>query len=549
MIEASIGLIIVTTVLLLVITLVACSCLCCICCAIPVFKIFARILGFSPSTQQSHQLSASGAGARSGEYELVASSQNQSVPQSGYYVQPSAPQLEEYDGYGGGPQDTVIAQAYLVPPLAEVHPVSADGVVGDQERVQILQEQAAQHSDGGFRDWWAALLFLLNIAVIVYLTVQSVYALKANHSEDSTSTASFPTAKDTVSSYVPLLETVLAFTAILTVTAAMIGTWILSMLMNHAENLIELIMWGNIVIQAVSGILCLVCFQLIGAVIFGVLAALNYWYLWSVRAQIPFSSTVLVTACTAVKANYAGLFSTAFCALFIQLGWLLLWAVAFIGVLHAYQERHQQQQQEADAASGLSHARSLGSHRDDDDDGYNDDYMTGGSDVDSATPPLYVFFLLFLSLYWGIQVIKSVVQTTIAGTLACWWFQPTRESPVRGSLFRSLTTSFGSVCLGSLLVALVQAVRQVVEMLRQQVRRRSENSDRRGGGGSALFASCCLCLLDGLLDWVDKAMQYFNKYAFCYVAAYGLGFVQAGKLVTTLFYSRYVWVLVCLLVL
>jgi hypothetical protein len=33
-------------------------------------------------------------------------------------------------------------------------------------------------------------------------------------------------------------------------------------------------------------------------------------------------------------------------------------------------------------------------------------------------------------------------------------------------------------------------------------------------------------------------VQYFNKYAYCYVAAYGLGFVESAKKVTQLFTDR-----------
>jgi hypothetical protein len=156
---------------------------------------------------------------------------------------------------------------------------------------------------------------------------------------------------------------------------------------------------------------------------------------------------------------------------------------------------------------------------------------TDDDDGNGSLRGLYMF-LMFLSLYWGIQVIKAVVQTTVAGTLACWWFQPKREAPVRGSLFRALTSSFGSICLGSLIVALIQALREVLQGMRRQAM-------RGDGRNRNAWTACFLAVLDTLLDWVEQAVQYFNKYAYCYVAAYGLGFVQSGRLVTSLFYTRY----------
>ena len=54
------------------------------------------------------------------------------------------------------------------------------------------------------------------------------------------------------------------------------------------------------------------------------------------------------------------------------------------------------------------------------------------------------------------QVIRNVVHCTTAGTVASWWFIQSAPSPTLGALKRSLTTSFGSICLGSLIVAILQ---------------------------------------------------------------------------------------------
>ena len=47
-------------------------------------------------------------------------------------------------------------------------------------------------------------------------------------------------------------------------------------------------------------------------------------------------------------------------------------------------------------------------------------------------------------------------------------------------------------------------------------------------------AACAKCLLDCL----DRAMQYFNKYAFVYVAVYGKPFKAAGKECWDLFMNK-----------
>ena len=68
-------------------------------------------------------------------------------------------------------------------------------------------------------------------------------------------------------------------------------------------------------------------------------------------------------------------------------------------------------------------------------------------------------------------VISNVVHVTTAGTVGTWWFVPAEANgccskAVRESYVRSLTSSFGSICLGSLIVALIQAVRETVRSIR-----------------------------------------------------------------------------------
>ena len=71
---------------------------------------------------------------------------------------------------------------------------------------------------------------------------------------------------------------------------------------------------------------------------------------------------------------------------------------------------------------------------------------------------------LFLSFHWTSETFKGILQSTVGGTIACWWFQPRRENVVRGALFRSVTTSFGSICLGGLLVAAVHTIRDILQV-------------------------------------------------------------------------------------
>jgi len=50
--------------------------------------------------------------------------------------------------------------------------------------------------------------------------------------------------------------------------------------------------------------------------------------------------------------------------------------------------------------------------------------------------------------------------------------------------------------------------------------------------------NACMCVADCLLQIVESIAQYFNRYAFTYVAMYGSSFVESGKDASTLFKNK-----------
>ena len=204
------------------------------------------------------------------------------------------------------------------------------------------------------------------------------------------------------------------------------------------------------------------------------------------------------------------------------------------------------------------------------------------------------YFALLLSLLWASEVFSNVVHVTTAGAVAHWWFHADHElvdlplsgtsshalvqppvvaagpalspseeeadgaytsSPtsavsatapagtlgglhvVRSALARALTTSLGSICLGSLAVALLRTLHAIVHYASEKLR----VADRGGGcGGTAVRAlrACASKCLDAALRWLEAAVAFFNRYAFCYVALYGMDFVSASRSVVKMFSER-----------
>ena len=126
----------------------------------------------------------------------------------------------------------------------------------------------------------------------------------------------------------------------------------------------------------------------------------------------------------------------------------------------------------------------------------------------------------------------------MSGTLAYWWFEPSTRQPVLLSLWRSLSWGFGSLCFGSLIVSALQALRGVLRLIRAGIRKQEGRERREGDELAACLKVCLLFAVETILSFFERIMSYLNKYAFCYVAAYGYGFVDSGRHVIRLFSER-----------
>jgi hypothetical protein len=157
--------------------------------------------------------------------------------------------------------------------------------------------------------------------------------------------------------------------------------------------------------------------------------------------------------------------------------------------------------------------------------------VAGGSCSNAKLIGLLVFATF--AGYWITEVMKNVIHVTISGVYGSWYFCSQKPGGVprgatRGAFKRSMTYSFGSISFGSLLVAIIQLLRQACSIARQ-------NEAAQGNIlGSILF--CVLGCFIGILDW---AVQFINEYAFSYIALYGKAYIPAAK-VSTLSYIMFI---------
>lgn len=356
-------------------------------------------------------------------------------------------------------------------------------------------------------DAFFGLLFYAHLAVIAWTTiifVPQLYASMADQYDSSSSGSSYAgnrrflsmprwlqeSESESTSEDMPDLEMNEIF-LILGVSGAvgfLVSSLALSFMMTCARPLIKVALFFNIIVYGVVALLALIT----GVIPLAILCLLAFdfscYYAYVVWSRIPFAAANMVTAITAVRANI-GVSFFAYFSVILTFGWTMWWSISFVATTFV--------------VSGC-------------------DAATNECETE---PNGLLVFLFLISYYWSIQVIKNVVHVTVAGTVGTWWFTPQEASSccskaVRDSWFRAMTYSFGSICFGSLIVAIIQAVKEVIHNMREQ-----------GDSGLACLAEC-------LIGCIEQLVEYFNQWAYVFVGLYGFSFMEAGKNVMTLFKSR-----------
>eukprot|EP00736_Rhodelphis_marinus_P006756 Rmarinus@m.21229 len=318
----------------------------------------------------------------------------------------------------------------------------------------------------GYRDKPFAVLFYIHLAGMIF------FAVYTNQSSEATEPA---TDEDDCNIQDEIRDHGgnIAGLAGIGFIAAVVLSWLwLVVMQRYAKGLITFTLWFSVACLGLMTLLSIATGNLAGFLTFAISTTFSAMYAYFVRSRIPFASAMLVK-CSGLIRKYTALVLTAFGGVFFEAASLVLIGACLNGM----------------SISGLSN-----------------NYLV-----------LFVF-----SMYWTQQVVSNTVHVTVAGTVGSDYFHRTNmpENPTLGSLKRALTTSFGSICFGSLLVAILQTLRWLVESLRSHLR--SERNDN-------LAADLMLCCLECVLNVLESVLKYFNKYAFVQVGVYGKTFIESAK--------------------
>ncbi|KAF9432704.1 putative choline transporter, neither null mutation nor overexpression affects choline transport [Entomortierella beljakovae] len=340
-----------------------------------------------------------------------------------------------------------------------------------------------------YNDVWASVLFALNSFAFIGLNVYSLKSYANNLAnpfiplEDGTQVATNAFA-------VSHSLTILAISSIIVSFALSFGYFVF--IQRQTAFLVKASFIFSIGFTIANGILQIMSGNILwgGLFLLSGVIVMFMWKFWASR--MPFAVLLLQTV-TSVTRKYPATLAVAFTGLFTQIAWSSLWIFSLAVNYSVFQRNSNCRIEETPEGKGKL--------------------------VCDNNQLYFVMIYLHFVMFWNTEIIKNIVHVTISGVFGVYYFfegsaAGAPSSPTLSSAKRALTTSFGSICFGSLLIALIQTLRYVLENLKN-------DSDEGIGAFLALCAQCLLGCLEGLFE-------IFNKFAFTQVAIYGKPFVQAA---------------------
>mmetsp|Transcript_78485 Transcript_78485/g.163056 ORF Transcript_78485/g.163056 Transcript_78485/m.163056 type:complete len:571 (-) Transcript_78485:73-1785(-) len=233
-----------------------------------------------------------------------------------------------------------------------------------------------------------------------------------------------------------------------------------------------------------SGIVGLI-FIALGAMMFGCV-----FICW--RPFIPFTIRI-VEMVSGVMMKHPGLVGVSFIGTVVGIAWTIVWGIAFAGLYQKVQgDISSHQTVNADGTTHVSRGQSAEFYG--------------------------MLFGAALAFYWGAQTIYNVCHVTYCGVFGRWYFQRESNSLVK-SFTVAVTTSFGSICFGSFLMAAIRALETVVS-----------NARRNAQEDGNIFACIMLMLVECVISCIGDLLEYFSEWAYVQCAVRGVSFMDAARI-------------------
>lgn len=158
----------------------------------------------------------------------------------------------------------------------------------------------------------------------------------------------------------------------------------------------------------------------------------------------------------------------------------------------------------------------------------------------------YLLIYHIFGLLWTAQFIQGIATMTVAGAVCAWYFSKlpdeVKDNPefeklrydkgkftILRSLWRTIRYYLGSVAFGSLLIAIIQAIRLVFLYIQKKLEPRAKNN------AQLRFILCCIqCCLKCLQSLVETV----SRNAYIFIALKGNSFCASGGMVFKLLFNH-----------
>ncbi|XP_059470748.1 choline transporter-like protein 1 isoform X2 [Neocloeon triangulifer] len=127
-----------------------------------------------------------------------------------------------------------------------------------------------------------------------------------------------------------------------------------------------------------------------------------------------------------------------------------------------------------------------------------------------------------LAMFWVTQFFIACQHMVVAGAVAFWYFSRRKSalnSPVAKSMSRTVRYHLGSVVFGSLLVAIVQFARVILQSVYNTLKTGEDSTIKTN---LAKVCGCCLALF-------EKFLSYINRNAYIEIALKSTNFLESSK--------------------
>ncbi|EPS37392.1 hypothetical protein H072_8880 [Dactylellina haptotyla CBS 200.50] len=335
-------------------------------------------------------------------------------------------------------------------------------------------------------DLWAAVLWLLTFLGFIAV---SVLALRGYSRSSSTSGNGI---KDSNASFGLTTNTVILFALVLAVAWGVSLVYLLAV-----RKLTKQIIYLSAILNILVGIGSAAYYFYRGyysaAIVFLIFAVFYAFCFWTWRSRIPFTVVMLQLVIDIAK-KYGHVFFVSLLGGLVALAFSAWFSVTLVGIYVRWTPNSS-----------------------------NPACKTEGGCSDAKVYGLVAFSVF--AAFWTSEIIKNVMHVTVSGVYGGWYFSAGGSSansppshPTAGAFRRAMTYSFGSICFGSLIVSIIQMLRQASSIARNDA---AQSGD--------IIQYVLFCIASCILAIVEWAVEFLNEYAYSYIALYGKAYIPAAK--------------------